>query len=128
MMVTGLYAGILALVYIALSINIIRKRREFKVGMGDGDNKILKKAIRAHANFAEFVPIILIMMILVEYTTANVMLIHGIGLTLVAARILQAKGLLKTEMASFERVAGTLTTFAIMAALAFMLIYQFAIS
>lgn len=127
-MITGLYAGILALIYIILSFNVIMKRREFKIGMGDGDNKILKKAIRAHGNFAEFIPMILIMMILVEYTLANALMMHIIGISLIIARILQAKGLLKTEIASFERVAGTLMTFTIMGVLAFILIYQFLIS
>lgn len=127
-MITGLYAGILGFIYIALSWNIIMKRREFKVGIGDGGNQILKKAIRAHGNFAEYVPLILIMMILVEYTTANTVMMHALGVILVIARLLQAIGLLKTEVVSIERVVGTLTTFAIMAVLALMLIYQFVIS
>ena len=47
--VTALYAGLLGLMLIFLSWRVVRLRRGEKVGMGDGGNKELARAIRVQA-------------------------------------------------------------------------------
>jgi MAPEG family len=44
------YAAILALVFVVLSIRTIRQRRKLKIGLGDAGNKDLQRAVRVHAN------------------------------------------------------------------------------
>jgi len=56
------YGAILGLIFIGLSAMIIRERRIAAVSLGAGDNEVLLRRIRAHANFAEYVPIALILM------------------------------------------------------------------
>ena len=60
--VTALYASLLALVFLGLSFNIIRLRRLLRVGVGDGGEKELSKAIRIHGNFSEYMPLALILL------------------------------------------------------------------
>ena len=63
---TACYLGVLGLLYAFLGLRVARMRRGEKIGFGDGDNWYLRSAIRAHANFAEYVPIIVIMNALLE--------------------------------------------------------------
>jgi len=53
MFVAPLYAGVLGLLYVALTFQVVKLRRENKVAYGDGGNKLLARVIRGHANFAE---------------------------------------------------------------------------
>ena len=58
---TPLYAALLGLIFVALSIRTIRLRRRYGVGVGDGNNTELQRAARVHANFAEYVPLALLL-------------------------------------------------------------------
>jgi hypothetical protein len=64
--ITASYLGALGLLYAFLGLRVARFRRGNKIAFGDGDNRYLRSAIRAHANFAEYVPIIVIMNALLE--------------------------------------------------------------
>ena len=68
--ITASYLGVLGLLYAFLGLRVARMRRGNKIGFGDGDNLYLRSAIRAHAHFAEYVPIIVIMNALLEMAGA----------------------------------------------------------
>ena len=53
LIITSFFAAILALIYVKLSKNIIKIRRERKISLGSGKSSDLEKAIRAQANFNE---------------------------------------------------------------------------
>lgn len=124
MIITGLYAGILALLFIALCFNVIRKRLSFGIGIGHGDNHELKKAIRIHANFAEHVPLALILIALCDYTQFNPYFIHAMGVSLVIGRLLHAYGLSKTSVRSTGRTLGVLLTYTTIIIASIMLIIK----
>lgn len=85
---TGLYAGLLALWYLLLGARVSLMRDREQILVGDGGNPRLLSRIRAHANFAEYVPLILILMAALEVggTVARSVL-HAIGITLLVARL-----------------------------------------
>ena len=66
MLITPCYAAFLGLGFVILSILTLRLRRKFKIGLGDGGNQQLLRAIRVHSNFAEYVPIALILIYMTE--------------------------------------------------------------
>jgi uncharacterized membrane protein YecN with MAPEG domain len=115
---TGFYASLLGILYIGLAINIIRLRRRFKVGIGDGDNKCLATAIRVHGNFAEYVPVALILLACCELNGGSIMMLHALGAALVIGRTLHIIGLNKTIKLSHQRVTGMLLTFLVILILA----------
>jgi uncharacterized membrane protein YecN with MAPEG domain len=88
MPITMHYAGALALLFLVLSIRVIQGRTG-KEGpsLGDGGNKGMLRRIRGHANFAEYVPLILIMMALLEIRGASAMVLHALGASLLIARL-----------------------------------------
>lgn len=110
-MITALYAGILGLIYIALSFFVIKGRFKHRISLGDGGNDDLQKRIRIHANFAEYIPFALILIILAEFTGVADMLIHILGGALVLGRLMHLYGILTKEGSSIGRAGGMMITF-----------------
>lgn len=104
--VTLLYAGLLALVLLGLTVRVIQLRGRRKVGIGDGGHEDLALAIRVHANFVEFVPMVLILMALLEATAAPAWAMHAIGIVLVICRLAHAQGLASSQGTSPGRAVG----------------------
>jgi hypothetical protein len=113
MIVTLTTAGLCGLILMALSVRVIQVRGSAKVSLGDGGDPLLLSRIRAHANFAEYVPIILILMGLIESFDANRTLLGVLGGGLVLSRIVQAIGM-GMPAPNPSRIVGTATTFIIL--------------
>lgn len=111
--ITGFYTGLLALLYIVLSINIIRLRWKHKVGIGDGDISELAKAVRVHGNFSEFIPIALILLAAYELSGGASLWLHICGGLLFVGRVFHALGLTKTKGVSRPRQIGVLSTYGV---------------
>lgn len=116
--ITALYASLLTLVFLTLSFNIIRLRWKFKVGVGDGGERMLTKAIRVHGNFSEYIPIALILLACYELSGASAIWLHALGGTLLLGRVLHAIGLSKSIGTSMPRFVGTSSTFVVLVILA----------
>jgi uncharacterized membrane protein YecN with MAPEG domain len=123
MLATPLYAGLLALWYLVLSYRIITIRRE-GTSFGDGGNPVLLRRIRAHGNFAEYVPFILILIGILELSHLPNIIVHGLGITLVIARLLHGYALSFRETFKFGRFWGTALTFLLLLVCGLLCIYQ----
>lgn len=109
LIVTPLAAGILGLVFLWLSVRVIRFRQRDAVGIGHGDSNDLLRAIRVHGNFAEYVGLSLVMLALLEVSgIAPAWLLWGLGGVLVVSRLAHAVGLSASSGESVGRFAGTL--------------------
>lgn len=113
-MITPFYAGILTIIYIALSVRVIGARRAAAVGLGDGGNRNVLRATRVHANFAEYVPLALVLMMLAELQSAPVWFLHVMGLALIGGRAIHAYGLGQEPEPMRCRVIGMATTFTVL--------------
>jgi uncharacterized membrane protein YecN with MAPEG domain len=111
MHVTTLYAGLLGLLYVALSANVIRRRRDSRVNLGSGGNERLERRIRAHGNFAEYVPLALLLMALAETGGTPAWLVHLFGIALVIGRGLHGYALSSLVKRPAARVGGMVLTF-----------------
>jgi uncharacterized membrane protein YecN with MAPEG domain len=92
-MITALYAAILGFLGAALTINAIRHRVRSGVSTGDGKDAGLAQAIRAHANFAEQVPLALIVISFAEVLGSRPLVVHVLCVVLVGARLVSAYAL-----------------------------------
>ena len=111
LIITSFFAAILALIYVKLSKNIIKIRRERKISLGSGKSSDLEKAIRAQANFNEYVPLGLILLACLEINNFNQTITFASGVLLLVGRFLHAKSFLKDEMDYDLRVKGMKCTF-----------------
>ena len=77
--VTGLYAGILGIVFFVLSMRVISNRVRARVNLLDGGDEALTRAMRVHGNFAEYVPFALLLMALAEIQGGSGLFMHVLG-------------------------------------------------
>lgn len=91
--ITAFYTGILALILVGLALPIGQARLRAGVSILHGEDMTLATRIRRHANFTESVPLALILLAALELNGAGAGLVHGLGATLVVARIAHPLGL-----------------------------------
>jgi hypothetical protein len=124
MVVTPLYAGLLALWFFVLGARVIDQRRRNKVSLGDGGNMMLQRAIRGHANFSEYVPLALLLLAILELSRFPLYVLHGLGATLLAARLLHGYAFSFTGHFPFGRMAGAALTFLVLMVAGALCLYQ----
>jgi len=108
--ITGFYGALAALWLVVLAANVIRNRWHHKVGLGDGDNPHMLRAMRIHANAAEYIPIVLIVMMLFELEHGAPLQLHISGIALIAGRVAHTWGLSRSSGASIGRASGIVLT------------------
>ena len=102
-----LYTCLLTVFYIILCFRVIYLRRLLRVGLGHGDQSQLRRAIRVHGNFQEYVPLSLLIILILELNNSDPILLHFLGSTLLLSRIIHAIGLIKHGGSSPGRFFGT---------------------
>jgi uncharacterized membrane protein YecN with MAPEG domain len=113
MSITILYAGLLAIWFLVLSIRVVQARLgPGKPSLGDGGDPMVLRRIRGHANFAEYVPMVLVLMALLEMRGSPAWVLHCIGVMLLVGRLLHGIALSYTRKFLFGRTAGVALTFA----------------
>ena len=112
--ITPLYAGLLALLYLAISGWVIRVRVQQKVMAGDKGDPVMANAMRVHANFAEYVPLALILILLAEIQGAPALALHLLGGGLLLARIIHALGMASQPHRPPLRGGGAALTFLVL--------------
>lgn len=110
-MIAAVYASLLALMYVFLSIRIIGRRREKKIAIGSGADRQLERAIRVHSNFAEYAPLALLLILMLELQSAHKILLVFLGLLLFVGRIVHAYGVSQEDEDFRLRVTGMTMTF-----------------
>src|SRR5258708_14448823 len=113
MFVTPLYAGILVLWFVMLSMRVVNVRRR-GIPFGDNGDVKITRLVRAQANFAEYVPLALLLMGFLETSRYSIYLLHALGITLLVARLLHGFALSVGWQIAFGRVAGSALTFAVL--------------
>ena len=126
--ITGLYASLLAFIYIKLSLNVISLRRIHKVSLGHKKHKDLEQAIRGQANFIEYVPFGLILLSCLEMNKIHPLIVFILGGLLFVGRFLHAKSFTIPGTDKVKRVQGMQCTFWSMRLMAAMLIFSLLVS
>ena len=91
--ITLTLAGAAAILHIWLSVRVSRLRRPLKIGLGDGGNEVLLRRMRAHGNYAENMPIFLILVGLLELAGGDRNILWAAGIAFVLARLAHAFGM-----------------------------------
>jgi len=111
--VVAVYVGLNILILLVLSYLVTAGRRRHKIALGDGDNSDFVRAVRAHANAAEYIPAALVGLVVLALLepAAPAWLLHAAGISLTVGRILHGWGL-HAGTINFGRMAGTALTWA----------------
>ncbi len=113
MLITPAYAAIFAFIFVALSVRTLLLRRQLRVAIGHGNEPKLERATRAHANFAEYVPISILLIYFLEIHTGGGIWIHLLCIVLLLGRIVHAYGVSQVTEDHRYRVTGMSLTFAV---------------
>ncbi|WP_338364472.1 MAPEG family protein [uncultured Pseudoalteromonas sp.] len=108
-MIVSTYAALLAFYFIYLSYNVIKIRRSEQVSLGDNANPQLQRAIRAHANFMEYVPFAVILLFLAEYQGLASHYCNLLCGALLVGRVFHNLGIVENNLK--YRQIGTIATF-----------------
>jgi uncharacterized protein len=122
--ITAVYASILALMIVAMGINVTLHRFKYGVMIGDGGNGVLRRMVRIHGNSVENIPLSALLMALYELGGGEVIVLHLAGVALIAGRLLFAGPLWFHDGPSPIRASGVTLTWAITALLAILNILQ----
>lgn len=95
--VTSIYASIFAILLVLFSLNVTRYRIVSKTAIGDDNHPTLKRAVRIHGNFAEHVPIFLILLALNEMAGMHYNMLFILGYLMLFGRISHAYGVFVHE-------------------------------
>lgn len=111
LIVTSIVASLLTIVFVRLSFAVIGLRKKNKVALGSGGHDDLERAIRAQGNFAEYVPMGLILIACLELNGAPWWLVGIPGITLSVGRLIHARGINEPAPNFTKRVMGMKFTF-----------------
>lgn len=122
-MITAFWTGLIGLLGVLLAINVVRNRLKLGVDIGDGGKDEMNRAVRVFGNFAEYVPLALVMIALLEMSGGTRWLIHALGAVLLAARLGHAWGLSSSSGRSLGRFVGTTATWIVIMVAGAMLVW-----
>ena len=124
--IVALYIAINLVLAPILMFRVGQVRMGKNINLGDGDDAELFSRIRAHGNFAENAPLLLIGLFAMASLSAHPILLHLFGAGFTIGRILHAMGMAGTF--SQGRLVGTLSAvlsyFGMAAALAYLIVTQ----
>ena len=104
--VVPVYAALLGLLFLVLSLRVILARRGRNVGFGDAGDDGLLRRIRVQANFAEYVPLALVLLGIADARGASAVALHILCIALVVGRLAHAIGLSSPATDEAGRIVG----------------------
>ncbi|MEM8731545.1 MAG: MAPEG family protein, partial [Pseudomonadota bacterium] len=112
--ITSFYAALLTCLYLVLSARVILYRQNSRVSLGDDGDRQLLKRVRAQGNAAEYIPLGILLLALIELQGAPGIALHLLGLMLLVGRLLHGYALSGQPTGLFPRVAGMGLTLAML--------------
>jgi uncharacterized membrane protein YecN with MAPEG domain len=88
--ITLILSSLMGLMCVWLALQVIKNRRKHKISLGDGGIEELARAIRAHGNFIEYVPISLILLGVCELNQANPFVVIVFAILILLGRAFHA--------------------------------------
>jgi len=109
--IVAIYAGLNGLLTLALSYNVGRHRaRADSLTPGAMGDDVLVRAIRAHGNATEYIPLAIVMILILALLSAPAYLLHGLGAGFTIGRVAQAWGMTREKHPNAIRFTGNLFT------------------
>jgi uncharacterized membrane protein YecN with MAPEG domain len=109
--IVGFYVALNALLLLALAYNVgSRRGAQKQLQPGDVGDAVLTRAIRAHANFAEHAPLVLLLLLVLALLAFEPLWLHIYGGLFTIGRIVGAFGMMLDKHPNALRFFGNLVT------------------
>jgi uncharacterized protein len=106
----AVYVSLVVLMGVVLTALVVNQRRTKKIGIGDGGDKTAARLIRVHANYCEYAPFALALMVMLPLIGAGAWTVHLVGLMFLTGRVAHAIGLSGSAGHSTGRLFGMILT------------------
>jgi hypothetical protein len=117
--ITLTIAAAAALLNIWIARRVGQVRIAHKISVGDAGNEVLIARMRAHSNFVEYTPFVLILLALIEMARGSEPWLWGVGIIYILARIAHAFGMERTRPDPLRlRMIGVVVTLFVLLGLA----------
>jgi uncharacterized membrane protein YecN with MAPEG domain len=94
--IAGLYVGLNALLLLVLAYNVgARRGAQDQLQPGDTGDAALTRAIRAHGNYAEYAPMVLLILVMLAWLGFTPLVLHLYGGIFTAGRVIGAVGMMR---------------------------------
>jgi uncharacterized membrane protein YecN with MAPEG domain len=91
-------------------VRVLRLRRRLRIPIGHADDSTMLRAMRVQANFAEYVPLALLLMVFVEAKGGPAWFVHALCAALLLGRVVHAVGVSRPDERFTWRVVGMTLT------------------
>jgi hypothetical protein len=109
--VVAFYVALNALLLLALAYNVgSRRGAQGQLQPGDVGDAMLVRAIRAHANFAEHAPTVLLLLLVMASLRFEQLWLHLFGAMFTIGRVIGAIGMMRRKHPNALRFTGNLAT------------------
>lgn len=125
--VTGFYAALLGVIFALLSSWVIAGRFKLQILHGDGGNDIMNRRMRTHANFAEYVPLILLLAAFYEISGGSRSILRILLIILTLARAMHPIGMVAPPNSLQQyafRATSVIATLVVLAAISVLLLLK----
>lgn len=106
MEITTIFLAVATLMYLVLTFRVFVLRDKTGIHLGLGESETLTRAVRAHGNFIEYVPLLLFIMWMLEYNIGDTWFVWLFGLTFIIGRCFHAYGMWSTNSPRWARFVG----------------------
>jgi uncharacterized protein len=106
-----LFTGLLGLLFIFHAVRVILARRSAHINLGVGESDVLLRTVRIHGNFSEYVPLLLLIMVLLELSVVPTPALYAFGTSVVVGRLLHFYGIYSPTTPGMARIVGMVLTF-----------------
>ena len=120
--IASVYVAVNILILIWLAFRVVSHRRKGSIALGDGGSEVLTRAIRAHGNASEYIPVMLVGLLALAFLNVATWTIHALGLAFTIGRLLHPIGM--TGGPILLRQLGIILSWATMVILSLVLLYH----
>ena len=104
--ITLITTGILGIIFFMHSLRTIKGRAATKTSLGDGGHDLMTRRIRTHGNFSEYIPLLLLILLLLEISNITKVVLIAYATAVVVGRALHFYGLYSKDTPFWARVWG----------------------
>ena len=85
-MTVSIYIGLLLFIGLILSVRVTLWRHGMKISIGDGNDKLMARRVRAFGNFSEYAPLMIAALVVIELSNFSMAWLHFLGVLAVLGR------------------------------------------
>ncbi len=109
--ISALYAALLGVVFIGFSAYVSSVRAKTGVSTGHEGNVDMVVAMRRHGNMAEYLPVVLLLMLFAELMGTDAKYLHAAGLIMILGRFVHPFGISADGGNFAARIGGQSATY-----------------